>query len=62
MVNATMNKRSQSAARYNAKTYEQIQIRVKRGEKDRYKTAAAELGMSLNQLIITAVDRMIDKY
>lgn len=57
-----MNKRSQSAARYNAKTYEQIQIRVKRGEKDRYKTAAAELGMSLNQLIITAVDRMIDKY
>ena len=57
-----MNKRSQSAARYNAKTYEQIQIRVKRGEKDRYKAIADELGLSLNQLILTAINRMIDKY
>ena len=44
-----------ASAKYNAKTYEEIKIRVKIGEKDRYKSLAAQLGLSVNHLFVQAV-------
>ncbi len=48
-----------ASAKYNAKTYEEVKIRVKIGEKDRYKAAAAHLGVSVNQLFVNAVEEII---
>ncbi len=49
-----------ASAKYNAKTYEEIKIRVKIGEKDRYKSLAAQLGLSVNHLFVQAVERYIE--
>lgn len=49
-----------ASAKYNAKTYEEIKLRVKIGEKDRYKALAAHLGLSVNQLFVQAVERYIE--
>lgn len=48
-----------ASAKYNAKTYEEIKLRVKIGEKDRYKSLAARLGLSVNQLFVQAVEQYI---
>ncbi len=48
-----------ASAKYNAKTYEEIKLRVKIGEKDRYKALAARLGVSVNQLFIQSVEQYI---
>ena len=47
-----------SNARYREKQ-EFIQLRVGQGERDRYKAAAAALGVSVNQLFINAVEQFI---
>lgn len=49
-----------ASAKYNAKTYEEIKLRVKIGEKDRYKALAARLGISVNQLFVQSVERFIE--
>lgn len=49
-----------ASAKYNAKTYEEIKLRVKIGEKNRYKTLAAQLGISVNQLFVQSVERYIE--
>lgn len=48
-----------ASAKYNAKTYEDMKIRVKKGERDRYKSLAARLGLSVNQLFVQAVEQYI---
>lgn len=48
-----------ASAKYNAKTYEEIKLRVKIGEKNRYKALAARLGLSVNQLFVQAVEQFI---
>ncbi len=47
-----------SNARYRGKQ-DFIQIRVGQGDRDRYKAAAAHLGVSLNQLFVNAVEEII---
>lgn len=51
-----------ASAKYNAKTYEEVKIRVKIGEKSRYKALAARLGVSVNQLFIQAVEQYISDH
>ena len=45
-----------ASAKYNAKTYEQIILRVKKGEKATLQAIATEQGMSVNSFITTAID------
>lgn len=40
--------------------YDQIVIRIPKGERDRYKALAARLGLSVNQLFVQAVERYIE--
>lgn len=51
-----------ASAKYNAKTYEEVKIRVKIGEKSRYKALASRLGLSVNQLFIQAVEGYIEEH
>jgi len=51
-----------ASAKYNAKTYEEIKLRVKIGEKDRYKALAARLGLSVNQLFVQSVEQYISDH
>lgn len=51
-----------ASAKYNSKTYEDMKIRVKIGERDRYKALAAHLGMSVNQLFIQSVEQYISDH
>lgn len=46
--------------RYNSKTYDRIELVVPKGEKDRYKSLAAQLGISVNQLFVQSVERFIE--
>ena len=40
---------------------EDIRIRVPKGRKDQYKTAAGNAGISLNQFVIAAMDEKIER-
>ena len=44
-----------SKAKYNAKAYDEIKVRVRKGEKDEIKAFAASRGLSLNEFITTAI-------
>lgn len=44
-----------SKAKYNAKAYDEIKVRVRKGEKDEIKVFAASRGLSLNEFITTAI-------
>lgn len=49
--------------KYRAKTYDVMQVKVKKGQRDEYKAQAAAHGMSLNAYIISLLeaDRAIAK-
>ena len=47
--------------KYNKKTYDQISIRVPKGERERFKEAADKRGLSLAQLIRKAVELYISE-
>ncbi len=51
-----------ASAKYNAKTYEEIKLRVKQGEKNRYKRLAERLGVSVNQMFLQAVEEFIAEH
>lgn len=44
-----------SKTKYNAKAYDEIKVRVHKGEKEEIKAFAASNGMSLNEFITTAI-------
>lgn len=48
-----------ASAKYNAKAYEQIIIRVKKGEKATLQAIAINQGMSLNSFITTAIEQYL---
>ena len=48
-------------ARYLAEKVEDIKLRVPKGQKDYYKTAASAAGQSLNQFAISAMDEKISR-
>ena len=45
------NAQTRASAKYNAKTYEEMKIRVYKGQKDQISAHAASKGMSLNAYI-----------
>lgn len=56
----TVSKKQQACvSRYRSKHYDHISITVPKGERDRYKSLAARLGVSVNQLFIQAVEQYI---
>jgi len=48
-----------ATAKYMKANLDDIKIRVKKGERERYKAEAQRLGLSLNQLFIKAVEEYI---
>ena len=50
---------TKASAKYNAKAYEEIKLRVKKGEKEYYKQTAEKLGLSVNQLFLKAVEEYL---
>ena len=51
----------EATARYNKKTYDRINIIVKKGQREIIKDFAARQGKSLNRFIMDAVDAEINK-
>lgn len=56
---AVPKKQQACVTRYVASHYDQIKLTVPKGSRDRYKAAAASLGVSVNQLFINAVEQFI---
>lgn len=54
-------KRKAITAKYMKTHLDDIKIRVKKGERDRLKTIAGEMGMSMNAMFLTAVEEYIEK-
>lgn len=48
--------------RYNAKTYDRINIAIPKGRKDEIKEIAESQGKTINKFIIEAIDLLISKY
>lgn len=46
---------NESKAKYNAKAYDEIKLRVHKGEKEQIKAFATVKGMSLNEFISNAI-------
>lgn len=53
--------RKRAIAKYHAEKVEDIKIRVPKGQKDYYKSAATAAGMSLNEFAIAAMDEKINR-
>lgn len=51
-----------ATAKYMRENLDDIKIRVKKGERERYKSLAARLGISVNQLFIQAVEQFISDH
>lgn len=47
-------------AKYNDKAYDQILVRVHKGERKKISAAAEAAGMSLNGFITTAIERLME--
>lgn len=48
-----------ATAKYMKENLDDIKIRVKKGERERYKLEAQKLGLSLNQLFIKSVEEYL---
>lgn len=42
--------------------YQQVSIRMPRGQRDRYKLAAEKLGLSVNQLFVQSVEEYLSAH
>lgn len=60
---ATENKKGNAATqakrRYNEKNYDQLNIRIPKGDKERYKKLAESRGQSLAEMIREAIEKML---
>lgn len=50
-----------AVAKYMKENYDEIKMRVPKGNKDRYKAAAEAQGKSLNQFIIDCIEKELTK-
>ncbi len=48
-----------ATAKYNAKAYDRIEVKVKKGEKATLQAIATNQGMSLNSFITTAIEQYL---
>lgn len=51
-----------ATAKYMRENLDDIKIRVKKGERERYKSLAAKLGVSVNQLFLQSVENYIAEH
>ena len=51
----------EATARYNKKTYDRIEIKVKKGRKDEIVDYAAKQKKSVNQFIVELIDKEMQK-
>lgn len=54
-------KRKAITAKYVKARLDDIKIRVPKGQREKLKAVAAEMGMSMNQMFIRAVEEFIEK-
>lgn len=54
---ALTDAQKRAVAKYNAKSYDRIEIKVKKGEKEKIKAHAESRGMSLNAFIVEAIEK-----
>ena len=54
-------KRKAITAKYVKTHLDDIKIRVPKGQREKLKSIASEMGMSMNQMFITAVEEYIEK-
>lgn len=47
----------EATARYNKKTYDRIEIKVKKGQKNKIVQYATQQGKSVNQFIVDLIDK-----
>lgn len=57
---ATSKAHQKATAKYNAKAYESIMIRVKKGRKAEIQAHAEKVGESINSFVNRAIDEAID--
>ena len=55
------NAHREGNARYDKEKIDSIHLRLHKGEKERYKTAADNAGLSLNQFFVTAANEKIER-
>lgn len=60
-VNKYTEARRKANEKYNAKAYDEIKVRVSKGEKDKIKSAAEKQGQSLNGYIVNAIDEKMER-
>ncbi|MCH5300956.1 MAG: hypothetical protein J1E56_06520 [Ruminococcus sp.] len=60
-VNKYTEARKRANEKYNAKAYEEIKVRVYKGEKDKIKTHAEQQGESVNGFVKRAIDETIER-
>ena len=58
---ATSKAQQKATAKYNAKSYDRIELRVKKGRKPELQAAAAALGCSLNEFINSAIEEKLER-
>lgn len=53
--------KTRAVRKYNAKTYDRIELKVPKGDKEKIKTAADQSGLSLNGFISEAIKEKMEK-
>ena len=51
---------TESKTKYNAKSYDEIKVRVRKGDREPLKAFAASKGLSLNEFITRAVAKVMN--
>lgn len=51
----------EATARYNRKTYERVELRVKKGQRELIKKAAEERGKSLNRFVLDLIAKELER-
>jgi len=53
---------NRATQRYKEKAYDRLAISIKKGKRDEWKAAAADLDMSLAGLVVAGVEEYIDRH
>ena len=51
----------EATARYNRKTYERVELRVKKGQREIIKKAAEKSGKSLNRFVLDLIAKELER-
>ena len=53
---------NRAVQRYKDKVYDRLAVSIKKGKRDEWKKAAADLGLSLAGLVVAGVDEYIERH